>query len=351
MIKRLAAVVIVAAALAAGGWWWLDRDAASEPERAGGGPPRSTIVELVEIAPGTARERFRTVGEIHARDSVRLTVEAAGIIAELPIEDGDRVDRDDLILRLEEEEERAALAAAEAALAEAEAELKRARELAGDEFAAEQRVETARAAYESAEADVERARVRLRDRRVLAPFAGRVGVVEVSPGSFVEPSATITSLYSVDSLEVHFDVPQRVAARVEPGATVTLGGQRLTVSTLTPAAQTATRTFTAIAPLEAHEPERLRPGTFVDVALTVAVREEALFVPETAILRVGERAFVFRANDGTAERIEVTTGVRDDGRIEVQGPLEAGERVVTAGLEKLRDGAPIRTGEARGATS
>ena len=342
MRMLVAAVVLVAAALVAGGWWWWQRDAASGTERADE-PPRVSVVELAPVASAAARERFRTVGEIHARDSVRLTVEAAGIIAELPIEDGDRVDRDDLILRLEEEEERAALAAAEAALAEAEAELKRARELAGEEFAAEQRVETARAAYESAEADVERARVRLRDRRVLAPFAGRVGVVEVSPGSFVEPSATITSLYSVDSLEVHFDVPQRVAARVEPGATVTLGGQRLTVSTLTPAAQTATRTFTAIAPLEATEPERLRPGAFVDVALTVAVREEALFVPETAILRVGERAFVFRANDGTAERIEVTTGVRDDGRIEVQGPLRAGEHVVTAGIEKLRDGAAIRT--------
>ena len=254
MKKRLAAVVLVAAALAGGGWWWLGRDAASEAERPGGGQPRATIVEVAEIAAGTARERFRTVGEIRARDSVRLTVEAAGIIAELPIEDGDRVDRDDLILRLEEEEERAALAAAEAALAEAEAELARARELAGEEFAAEQRVETARAAYENAEADVERARVRLRDRRVLAPFDGRVGVVEVSPGSFIEPSATITSLYSVDSLEVHFDVPQRVADRVEPGATVTLGGQTLAVTTLTPAAAAATRTFTAIAPLEDTAP-------------------------------------------------------------------------------------------------
>jgi len=347
MTKRLVAVVAVAATLAGAGWWWLERDAASEPERPGAGAPPATVVELAAIEADTARERFRTVGEIRARDSVRLTVEAPGIIAELPIEDGDRVDRDDLVLRLEEEEERAAVAAAEAALAEAEAELARARELAGEEFAAEQRVETARAAYQSARADLERARVRLGDRRVLAPFDGRVGVVEVSPGSFIEPGATITSLYSVDSLEVRFDVPQRVADRVEPGAEVTLGEQTLEVATLTPAAAAATRTFTAIAPLAHTEPERLRPGTFVDVALTVAVREDALFVPETAILRVGERAFVFRANDGEAERIEVTTGVRDAGRIEVQGPLAAGERVVTAGIEKLRDGAPIRTaGEA-----
>jgi membrane fusion protein (multidrug efflux system) len=342
MTKRLAAVVLVAAALAGAGWWWLGRDAASEPERAGAGPARATVVELAAIAAGSARERFRTVGEIHARDSVRLTVETPGVVAELPVEDGDRVDRGDLILRLEEEEERAAVAAAEAALAEAEAELRRARQLAGEEFAAEQRVDTARAAYESAKADLERAQVRLRDRRVRAPFAGRVGVVEVSPGSFVEPGTTLTSLYSVDSLEVHFDVPQRVADRVEPGATVTLGAQTLEVSTLTPAAQAATRTFTAIAPLADTAPQRLRPGTFVDVALTVAVRADALFVPETAILRVGERAFVFRARDGTAERVEVSTGVRDDGRIEVRGALAAGERVVTAGIEKLRDGAAIR---------
>jgi membrane fusion protein (multidrug efflux system) len=124
---------------------------------------------------------------------------------------------------------------------------------------------------------------------------------------------------------------------------VTLGEQTLAVATLTPAARTATRTFTAIAPLADTSPERLRPGTFVDVALTVDVREAALFVPETALLRVGERAYVYRVTDGAAERVEVTTGVRADGRLEVRGPLTAGERIVTAGVEKLRDGAPIRT--------
>ena len=338
----VAAVVLVAAALVAGGWWWWQRDAASGTERADE-PPRVSVVELAPVASAAARERFRTVGEIVAKDSVALTVEAPGIVAELPIEDGDGVARGDLVLRLEEEEERAAVAAAEAALAEAEAELARARQLAGEEFAAEQRVETARAVYESARAELERAQVRLRDRRVLAPFAGRVGVVEVSPGSWVEPRTTIAPLYSVDSLEVRFDVPQRIADRVEPGAEVVLGEQTSSVTTLTPAARAATRTFTVIAPLEDTAPARLRPGTFVDVAVTVEVREPALFVPETAILRVGERAYVFRAADGTAERIEVTTGVREDGRIEVQGPLRAGEHVVTAGIEKLRDGAAIRT--------
>ena len=343
MRKRLAAVALVAALLAGGGWWWLGRDAASEPERGGDGSPRATVVELAPVETATARERFRTVGEIRARDSVRLTVEARGIIVALPVEDGDRVARGDLLLKLEEEEERADVAAARAGLAEAEAELARTRELAGEGFAAERRVETARAAFESAEAELERAKVRLRDRRVLAPFAGRVGVVEVSPGSFVEPGTPVASLYSVDSLEVRFDVPQRVADRVEPGAEVIFGERTLKVATLTPAAQAATRTFTAIAPLAAGGPRGLRPGTFVDVALVVAVRPDALFVPETAVLRVGERAYVFRARDGRAERVEVATGVRDDGRIEVEGPLAAGERVVTAGLEKLRDGASIRT--------
>lgn len=342
MRLRLVAVALVAAALAAAGWWWLQRDAASEPSEAGG-PPRAVTVELGTVARGVARERFRTVGEIVAEDSVVLTVEARGIIAELPVEDGDRVEAGDLILRLEEDEERANLAAAEAGLAEAEAELARARALAGQEFAAERRVETARAAYESAEAELERARVRLRDRRVRAPFAGRVGVVEVSPGSFVEPGAAITELYSVDALEVHFDVPQRVADRVEVGAAVDLAGRRLAVGSLTPAADAATRTFTAIAPLGDDPPPRLRPGTFVDVTLTVAVREDALFVPETALLRVGERAFVFAVEDGAAARVEVETGVRADGRLEVRGPLAAGDRIVTAGVQKLSDGTPIRT--------
>jgi membrane fusion protein (multidrug efflux system) len=341
MTKRLTALAVIAAVLGAVGWWWLEHDAASKSETAGG-PPRAVAVEVATIELGTARERFRTVGEIRARDGVELTVEVRGLVADLSVEDGDRVGKGDVVLRLKEEEERAAVAAAKAALAQAEAALNRARELAEEEFAAEQRVERARATYESAEAELERARVRLRDRRVRAPFAGRVGVVEVSPGSLVEPGTTIARLYSVDALEVHFDVPQRVADRVAPGAEVALDERPLEVTTLTPAADAATRTVTAIARLPDSEPERLRPGAFVDVALTVGVREGALFVPETAILRVGEQSYVFRVADGTAKRVEVTTGVRDDGRIEVRGPLRAGARVVTAGVEKLRDGAPVR---------
>jgi len=184
---------------------------------------------------------------------------------------------------------------------------------------------------------------------VEAPFAGRVGVVDASVGSYLQPGDAIAALYSVDTLEVRFDVPQRIAERVESGAPVELDDRRLEVATITPAADQATRTFTAIAPVGEEPPPELRPGAFVDVALTVAERADALFVPETALLRVGERSYVFVADDGTARRVQVETGVVDGGRIEVRGDVAAGQQVVTAGLEKLRDGTAITPVE--GATS
>ena len=344
--RSIAALLVVLVAVGGGAWWWWQRDAASQTQSERG--PRRVAVELGPVTRDRAVERFRTVGAVFARDSVALTVEVSGIVATVDIDDNAMIEAGEQVLELEREDEEAAVAAAEASLAEARAELDRARELLREDVVAEDRVETARAAFENAGANLEQARVRLRNRRVLAPFSGRVGVVEVSPGTYLTPGDPITSLYSVDALEVRFDVPQRIAARIEAGASARLPAHDLDleVASLTPAAASATRTFTAIAPLGDGPPPTIRPGEFVDVALTVDVRDDALFVAETAILRVGERSFVFRAGDGRAERVEVTTGVRREGRIEVRGPLDVNDEVVVAGIEKLEDGTPITTGGA-----
>jgi membrane fusion protein (multidrug efflux system) len=163
-----------------------------------------------------------------------------------------------------------------------------------------------------------------------------------------------------DPLRVEFELPEEYLGRVELGSPVavvarSLPGREISgrVAFVSPRVESATRTLK----LEAEVPnaERLlRPGQFVDVQIELERRPEAVVVPEEAVVPRGGENFVFVVADGTAELRQVTLGERAPGRVEVASGLEAGERVVVAGQQKIQDGAaveatlrPISASEAR----
>jgi len=86
----------------------------------------------------------------------------------------------------------------------------------------------------------------------------------------------------------------------------------------------------------------LRPGLFARIALTVETRPDALFVPEAALVSVGAEHFVFRVADGKVRFTKIRLGARIAGEVEVVEGLAPGDVVVTAGIQKIRDGVPVR---------
>lgn len=313
---------------------------------------RPVVVSVANVTRGRAQVTFQTSGTVLAADTVDLTSEIAARVEEVFIRDSAILSQDDPILRFDDDAQKQSLQAAEAALTEAEAALSRARTLFRENVSAEARVETARARAQTARADLQAARNALDDRTVRAPFAGQVGFIDVSPGAVLRPGDMIARLETVDDLRVRFRLPTGIADRAGEIETVDLIADEAAcreseILTISPLVDRSTRARLFEARLSESCP--LIPGAFVTVSVVIDERSDALFVPHEAVLREGFDTYVFRVEEAeeelVAHRLSIATGDFGDGRIEVLDGLGAGDRVVSNGLQKLRDGVAIAPAE------
>ncbi|WP_290652523.1 efflux RND transporter periplasmic adaptor subunit [Aquisalimonas sp.] len=350
-------VVLVIAAAAAAGWVWLgyagDGEGDGAPDGPVGGGP--TPVEVASAEHDTVQDLVQAVGTMLARESVEIVAEVAGRIVEAPVREGEQVEAGEPLFLLDRVREEADLREAIAERDDARAKYRRSVALYQERDVPEAQVDERRAAFEVAEARVDVARSRLRDRTIEAPFDGVVGLREVSPGAYIEPGTQLTTLDDLSVVRLDFSIPERYLGGLVPGLSVTarsLGfGDHVfegTVARISSRVDPITRSVRVQAEFD-NEEGRLRSGMFMTARLVLAERE-ALMVPEEALLKEGRGSYVYVIEDGRARRVEVTSGQRVDGRVEVIGDVGDGDAVVVAGLQRVRDGADVRlvgdTGEA-----
>jgi membrane fusion protein (multidrug efflux system) len=166
----------------------------------------------------------------------------------------------------------------------------------------------------------------------------------------VKEGQDLVTLEDISALKVDFRVPEQLLAALRPGQVVEMGSDALpgrkyvaTVDAIDPLVDQAGRAVLLRARLR-NSDGQLRPGMFVRTRLIVSQRQNALTVPEEALVPVGADQFVFRIADGKAQRVKVRVGVRRAGAVEVVEGLAAGDTVVTAGQLKLRDGVQVVVG-------
>ena len=222
------------------------------------------------------------------------------------------------------------------------------------------RKDTAVAELEVARARVDLARLAVDRTEIRAPFDGVLGFRWVDPGDRVTDETPLVQIDAIERLQVSFGITEQGVAFAKRGAPIQIrvlpypgesfAGEVFFVSpTLDPAARRLI--------LKAWVPnadERLRPGLFADVDLEVARRENALLVPESAVVLDRHGTFVWRVDDDdTAHRVPIEVGLRKGGRVEVTMGLRPGDTVVMAGTHKVSEGeklqaaAPASTGQAR----
>jgi membrane fusion protein (multidrug efflux system) len=182
---------------------------------------------------------------------------------------------------------------------------------------------------------------------LMAPFDGVLGLRKVSVGDYVTPGQDMVNLESIASLKVDFRVPEIFLAALKPGQEIgvtvdAFPGRRFdgVVYAIDPLVDEAGRSVALRARIPNADRE-LRPGAFVSVTLVVERRENAVMVPEQAMVARGGEQFVYRIVDGVAVLTGVTTGKRRNAQVEIIKGLAAGDVVVTAGQMKLRDGVAV----------
>jgi len=372
MGKKPTMIVALAllAAAAAGAWWYSEQGtgvgkpagqgqgAAAPAAKPAGGPQGgfATPVEAIKVTIDAARRETLAIGTFRSFESVVIRPEVTGRIVELPFREGEKVERGKVLVRLDDSVERANLAQAEAQLALAKSNFERAQTLVARNAGTVKALDEARAGLLSAQADITLAKARLEKMSIAAPFDGITGLRKVSVGDFLSPGTDIVNLEQIDPLKIDFRVPEIFLPSVKDGATIdvtidafpgrTFKGR---IYAINPLIDQAGRSIVVRARID-NPGDILRPGLFARVSLTLAVRENAIFVPEQSIVPIGDKSFVFRVVDGKIVNTQVKLGLRRTGGVEVVEGLSPGDMVVTAGQLKVRDGSPVSVVPAPGST-
>ncbi len=309
-----------------------------------GGRPVGVIVALAGKVPFA--QQLEAVGNARANESVDLTAKTSNRITVIRFREGQQVKAGDVLVEFDGEQARANLADAEASLRDSRSQFNRSRELYATKALSEAQLDQLQATLSSNEARVAGARAQLNDTIIRAPFAGRVGLRNVSVGSFVSPGTVITTLDDASVIKLDFSVPEVFLATVKEG----LGIQAHTsaypetefsgkVSSIDSRLDPISRSVTVRARIDNRD-GRLKPGMFMTVKLTRS-ESDALMIPEQALIPEGERKFVFAVRDGKAVRSEVRTGRRRPGEVEITAGLAEGDVVVIEGTQKVRDGTAV----------
>ncbi len=308
-----------------------------------------TLVELGEVRVGTMQRIWSAVGSLRADESVIVRPEITGRIVELGFEEGQRVARGDLLFALDASVFDAELAQAKANLALATRNASRAEELFGRELIPSAERDATTAALNVAKAAVALAEAQAAKAVIRAPFDGRMGLRSAAVGDYVTPGQDLVSIENLDRMKLEFRLPELALSDVAEGQPleVTLDaypGQTFSGAVYAIDSRVAddTRSIAARARLD-NADGRLRPGLFARINLVVETRNDALLVPEQAIIMRGERAFVFAVQDGKAMEREVMLGQRRKGEAEVMSGLEAGQEIVVSGIQQVSNGSSVRT--------
>ncbi len=339
------ALLVLGLALLAPGLAGCGRGDAPQSGQEGRQP--AVAVEAVQVA--TLADRLELTGSIEPTRVARMASPVEGPVVACPVREGDRVQGGTVVARLGRARgDDAAAAAAGVELEREEQDLARIEALVESGALPGEDLDEARVRVSDARARIEQATERLADYRVTAAWSGVVSRVHVAVGDFVAARAPLVELFDPASLVLRFAVPEDRAVQVVEGGLVDCEldahpGRRFTASItrVYPDIDRQSHTRTVEATLDAAV--ELMPGMFARLQLTVASAPDALVVPEEAIVHTGGQTALFVVGpEGTAERRTVRTGIEDGGRVQILEGVAEGERVATAGHNRLRDGAKVR---------
>lgn len=286
------------------------------------------------------------LGTVRAKESVDITAKVADRVAAIHFEEGKQVRKGEVLVELDNEEARADLAAAEAAERESRSQYKRSQELFQTQALSEAQLDQLQATMLANQARVAAARSRLNDRIITAPFAGRVGLRNVSLGSLVSPGGVITTLDDLTVVKLDFAVPEIFLSSLKPGLTVQARSSAYPnsvfkgrVDSVDTRVDPTTRTIVVRASID-NKDQRLRPGMFMTLQL-VRSTGMALMLPESAIVPEDSKHFVFVVADGRAHKREVKIGRRRPGEVEILSGVTEADTVVIDGTLNVHDGTPV----------
>lgn len=309
-------------------------------------PPAVFVAEVRQVEFADTQE---ALGTLRANESILLTATVTETVSHIHFDDGDRVQSGQILLEMTSAEEHAQLEEARATVDEAKNQLRRVKSLAADGTAAKSLLDERKREWETARARFSAIVSRLEDRVLHAPFAGIVGLRNISVGALVKPGDVITTLDDDTIMKLDFSVSSVYLNMLQPGLTIVARTSawperdfRGEVKSVDSRIDPVTRSVMVRALLP-NTDLKLKPGMLMQVDLLQNPRQ-ILVIPEEALLPQGDKQFVLlvdTANENKVVRREVTIGSRRPGSVEIINGLTLGDKVITDGSLKVRPGQSV----------
>lgn len=358
-----AAVLVLVGVTAFAAWWYLSPQPAPQQAWA----PITVAAQRAERL--IWRSHLHGVGDLTAIEGIDMASEVAGVITTITFQPGQGVEKGDVIIQLDATIDQAQLAALKAQVKLARLRFERQQALARRDIASKATLDEATAELQRLGAEIEAQEEAIEQKTIKAPFRGRLGIRQVSLGHYVQPGQPLVTLQNLDTLYANFTLPEQAYPQIAEGQTITVrvasypeqsfAGQ---ITAVSPRIDASTRNVTVQGTLT-NRNTLLRPGMFAEVTVQLGDTREVVALPASAITYnpYGDAVFVLKpapdsAGDAAepssgedttskkvfvANRIFVKTGDTRNAKVEIREGVEAGDRVVTAGQLKLRDGARV----------
>lgn len=320
-----------------------------KPVPPGGDRPssRSALVVLSETTEVTINDRLTALGTGAAVQSATLTPSSSGLLTEVRVKSGTEVAAHEVVATLDPASEQVAYDAARIAHDDAQKTLDRFKKLGASASVSATQLQAYQFAADKAELDLRQAGIDLNNRQVVSPIAGTIGIIQVNPGVEVTQSTVIATVEDNSAIKVSFHLPERFVGKIDPGDPVTAisiaqPGTELqaVVTALDNRVDEASGSFEVEAQIP-NSDHTLRSG----MSFTISMRfpgDTYIAVPPLAVQWGSDGAYVWRAVDHVAHRVDVSIVQRNAENVLLSGDLALGDQVVTEGLDNLKDGMKVR---------
>lgn len=304
------------------------------------------VVNAVIATKKPLNNNLNLTGSLVANESVDLRSEVSGLVEGIFFREGQRVNKGQLLIQLKDDELQAELEKLEFSKKLNEDIEFRQKQLLAKEAISKEEYETALTSLNTSIAEINVKQVQIQKHKIVAPFTGIVGLRQISVGSYINPSDNIASLYNINPIKVDFSIPGRYTSEVNVGDKIAFTVDSYEeeffgeIYAIEPQIDPETRSIKIRAICQNKE-NKLLPGQFAKITLTISTFDEAIMIPTEAVIPELNGKKVFIARNGVVESRSIETGIRTADKIQVTSGLNHGDSVITTGILQIRQGMSV----------
>jgi membrane fusion protein (multidrug efflux system) len=316
---------------------------------------RSMRVDAFIVKPTTISEKIEVPGTLIANESTEIHPEISGRLVKLNVAEGKFISRGALLAKIYDGDLQAQLRKSQVQLDVALKNEERSAQLFKIQGISKTDYETSQLNVANIRADIDITKASITKTEVRAPFSGRVGLKNISPGAYITPATVLATIQQVDILKLDFTVPEKYSTQMVNGKPInfTIGSDKIYTAKIMATESSITedtRTLTVRSVVQ-NKDITLVPGSFAKVMLSFKPDTNALMIPTQAVIPQarGKKVIIYR--DSTAKFVDVTTGIRDSASVQVLSGLKQGDTVVLTGLMSIKPSSKIQIGKIINTTS